>query len=156
MKKILLLVLCICTLSSCKDKEEKAVEELMTEIRQSYDSGNDVMCLRNIDTLRQRYPKAVEARKEALEIFQKASLRLAQKTLASVDSSLLVEQNKFRTLDSVVAAHKEQGIATEEELTSLTLQRLKRDSLQTRFDVLCAEIRYIRARQKQYADEEKK
>ena len=44
---------------------------------------------------------------------------------------------------------KAQGEATAEELTSLTLQRIRRDSLQTRFDVLCAQIRYIHKRQEQ-------
>lgn len=39
--------------------------------------------------------------------------------------------------------------ATADDLQTLTLMRIKRDSLQTRFDVQCAKIKYIHKRQKE-------
>lgn len=38
--------------------------------------------------------------------------------------------------------------ATAEELETVTLMRIKVDSLQTQFDVQCAKIKYIHKRQK--------
>ncbi len=152
MKKRIVLLLSVVTLSlctACKDKEEKAVEELMSEIREDYARGYDEECLRTIDTLRSRHPKAIDARREALKIYQDASLRLAQKRLAVVDSALTVEQGRLHVMDSIVQAHKAESKATEEELTGLTLQRILCDSLQTQFDVLCAEIRFIKMKQKE-------
>jgi hypothetical protein len=39
------------------------------------------------------------------------------------------------------------GTATAEQLRAVTHMRMHRDSLKTRFDVLCAKIKYIRRRQ---------
>lgn len=147
MKKIFFFLFLLPLLVSCEDKEQKAVDTLMEEIRQQYADGEDSVCIRSIDTLRARHPKAAEARREALGIYQQASLRLAQNRLAKVDEALLAAQAKYKQLDSLVSAHKAEGIATEEEFTSHTLQRILCDSLQTQFDVLCAEIRYIKKRQ---------
>ena len=147
MKKIFFYLFLLPLLASCEDKEQKAVDTLMEEIRQQYADGEDSACIRNIDTLRARHPKAAAARREALGIYQQASLRLAQNRLAKVDEALLAAQAKYKQLDSLVSAHKAERIATQEEFTSHTLQRLLCDSLQTQFDVLCAEIRYIKKRQ---------
>ena len=41
--------------------------------------------------------------------------------------------------------------ATEQELTDLTLLRMKRDSLKVQWDLLGAKIKYIRQKQKEIA-----
>ena len=122
-------------------------------MRESYAEGRDSACLAAIDTLRAKFPKAIAERKEALKLYQEASLRIAQKQLAYVDSALEAEKHIFRTMEKSVAAHKEKGIATAEELTALTRKRMLRDSLQTQFDVLCAKIKYIHKRQKQATEQ---
>ena len=119
----------------------------------NYAEGRDSACLAAIDTLRAKFPKAIAERKEALKLYQEASLRIAQKQLAYVDSALEAEKHIFRTMEKSVAAHKEKGIATAEELTALTRKRMLRDSLQTQFDVLCAKIKYIHKRQKQATEQ---
>lgn len=142
-------------LSSCETQEQrdkKALLQLMTQIRDDYDEGRDSSCLANIDTLRSRFPKALKERKECLTLFQKASLRKAQKELEAVDKALLSESARYEKMKHDVEEKKTAGIATPEEFTALTRQRMLRDSLQTKFDVLCAEIKYIHKRQKQ--DEE--
>ena len=133
-----------------RNRELKA---LVTEMRESYAEGRDSACLAAIDTLRAKFPKAIAERKEALKLYQEASLRIAQKQLAYVDSALEAEKHIFRTMEKSVAAHKEAGIATAEELTALTRKRMLRDSLQTQFDVLCAKIKYIHKRQKQATEQ---
>ena len=122
-------------------------------MRESYAEGRDSACLAAIDTLRAKFPKAIAERKEALKLYQEASLRIAQKQLAYVDSALEAEKHIFQTMEKSVAAHKEKGIATAEELTALTRKRMLRDSLQTQFDVLCAKIKYIHKRQKQATEQ---
>lgn len=134
---------------SCKDEKADALEKLMTEIRDDFKAERDSDCLVAIDSLRTRFPKAVNERKEALVLYQKASLRIAERDLAKTDLALEEAKSKFNNMQQSVNAHKESGVATAQELTDLTLQRMNRDSLQVRFDVLCAKIKYIHKRQKQ-------
>lgn len=141
------------TLAGCGEKQDRELKALVTEMRESYAEGRDSACLAAIDTLRAKFPKAIAERKEALKLYQEASLRIAQKQLAYVDSALEAEKHIFRTMEKSVAAHKEKGIATAEELTALTRKRMLRDSLQTQFDVLCAKIKYIHKRQKQATEQ---
>ena len=141
------------TLAGCAEKQDRELQALVTEMRESYAEGRDSACLAAIDTLRAKFPKAIAERREALKLYQEASLRIAQKQLAYVDSALEAEKHIFRTMEKSVAAHKEKGIATAEELTALTRKRMLRDSLQTQFDVLCAKIKYIHKRQKQATEQ---
>ena len=141
------------TLAGCAEKQDREQTALVTEMRESYAEGRDSACLAAIDTLRAKFPKAIAERKEALKLYQEASLRIAQKQLAYVDSALEAEKNIFQTMEKSVAAHKAKGIATAEELTALTRKRMLRDSLQTQFDVLCAKIKYIHKRQKQATEQ---
>ena len=94
--------------------------------------------------------------------------RLAQegivspKPLVKVDGEMLIDRlirvfmaNGASEIDvicneqmkAVVEQHKAELRATEEELTALTLLRLRRDSLQVQWDVLGAKIKYIRVKQ---------
>lgn len=143
------ILLLLCLFTACKDEEKASLEALMTQIRADYDAERDSDCLIGIDTLRNKYPKAIAERKEALGIYQKAQLRIAQKDLARTDSALEVEKVRFVEMEKAVNAHKAAGVATATELTGLTRQRMLRDSLQVQFDVLCAKIKYIHKRQKQ-------
>lgn len=141
------------TLAGCAEKQDKELQTLVTEMRKSYAEGRDSACLVAIDTLRAKFPKAINERKEALKLYQSASLRIAQKQLAYLDSALEAEKRIFRDMEKSVAAHKSAGTATAQELTALTRKRMLRDSLQTQFDVLCAKIKYIHKRQKQSAEQ---
>lgn len=148
-KKYFLYLLIFTLAWGCTDKTKEGAAQLMEEIRSDYEAGNDSACLIAIDTLRSRYPKAIAERKEALEYFQKASLRLVQNDLERTDKLLEQEKARYTRMQSEVDAHKAALNATAEELTALTVQRMLRDSLQTRYDVLCQEIRFIHKRQKE-------
>ncbi len=150
---LIIYIVLAATLAGCAEQQDRELKALVTEMRESYAEGRDSACLAAIDTLRAKFPKAIAERKEALKLYQEASLRIAQKQLAYVDSALEAEKYIFRTMEKTVAAHKEKGIATAEELTALTRKRMLRDSLQTQFDVLCAKIKYIHKRQKQATEQ---
>lgn len=133
-------------LCGCNGEGKKA-EELLGAIRTEYETGKYDDALAHIDSLRKKFPEAIEARKEALKIYQDAELKKAQTHLASLDTTLQRLRGEYDKLKTEVEQHKQQGVATAEELTRLTLRRLKLDSLQTRFDVEVAKIKYIHKRQ---------
>ena len=86
-------------------------------------------------------------RRAALRHKQDSSLLAAQQELAVVDSTLEAVKAQYERMKAEVEQHKADLCATEEELTGLTLLRMRRDSLQVQWDVLGAKIRYIRQKQ---------
>ena len=76
-------------------------------------------------------------------------MKRSQEELAIVDSMLEAVKHDYVYQKQKVEKDKQELRATPEELTLLTKTRVKRDSLQTRFDVLCAKIRYIHKKQKE-------
>ena len=93
--------------------------------------------------------KEIETRREALKHKQGTELKKSQEELAVVDSTLQAVKYEYEQLKQKVEKDKQELRATAEELTLLTKTRVRRDSLQTRFDVLCAKIRYIHKKQKE-------
>ena len=91
----------------------------------------------------------VDGRKAALKHKQDSALEASQKELAIVDSTLEVVKAEYERKKVEVEAHKAALQATEEELTALTLLRVRRDSLQMQWDMLGAKIKYIRQKQKE-------
>ncbi|MBQ9216482.1 MAG: membrane lipoprotein lipid attachment site-containing protein [Prevotella sp.] len=98
----------------------------------------------------------INRRKAALKEKQETELRKAQEDLRLTDSLLVVTNRQLDSLQQQVDAHKKALKATPEELTLLTLTRMKRDSIRTQFEVLGAKIRYIREKMKEVKSEEVK
>lgn len=149
MKKIITLLCLISfalTFSSCEEKNIEAAK-LLNQIHTYYDNGEYQSALDMVDSLRRTYPEAIEQRKEALVIFQQASLAMAQQNLAKVDSMLQVTEGELSMLKPQVESHRAQGIATAAELQHYTKLRVFRDSLQGIFNMECAKIKYIHKRQ---------
>ena len=80
---------------------------------------------------------------------QDSTLQAAQQELAIVDSALEATKTEYEQKKKEVEAHKAELKATAEELTSLTMLRIKRDSLQTQWNLLGAKIKYIRVKMKE-------
>ena len=65
-----------------------------------------------------------------------------------LQKEILQEVNrKYAKMKREAQAAHDAGTATAEQLRAVTHMRMHRDSLKTRFDVLCAKIKYIRKRQ---------
>lgn len=141
-------------LVACEEKHEEATS-LLAEIRDSYENGDYQAALIAIDSLRRTYPEAISQRKEALEIFQKASIAIAQGNLADVDSMLQKIDEEYKRLKPIVEAHRKSGDASAAELSYFNQLSARRDSLQGVFTVECAKIRYIRKRQQESEATEK-
>ena len=124
---IAIVAMALLTLASCGNKEEDKAQSLYSEIENLYQAGNYQATLDSIKVLREKYPKAIELRKKSLTLWQDANIKLAQHSALQV---VIAQMNA--TTD----------IATRNKL------RLKRDSLQVRYDTQCAVVRAVRMKQK--------
>ena len=148
MKKILWILLAV-VLTACGDDKQKAAEAMLAKANGQYERGQYDRALITIDSLRKVYPSAIETRKQALRLQQNVELKRSQEELALIDSALQAVKHDYEYQKQKVEKDKRELRATPEELTMLTKTRVRRDSLQTRFDVLCAKIRYIHKKQKE-------
>ena len=130
---IAIAAMALLTLASCGNKEEDKAQSLYSEIENLYQAGNYQAALDSIKVLREKYPKAIELRKKSLTLWQDANIKLAQQDIAVTDSALQVV---------IAQMNATTDIATRNKL------RLKRDSLQVRYDTQCAVVRAVRMKQK--------
>lgn len=130
---IAIVAMALLTLASCGNKEEDKAQSLYSEIENLYQAGNYQVALDSIKVLREKYPKAIELRKKSLTLWQDANIKLAQQDIAVTDSALQVV---------IAQMNAATDIATRNKL------RLKRDSLQVRYDTQCAVVRAVRMKQK--------
>ena len=136
-------------LSACSDGQQKAAEQLLARADQLFEQQQYDRALIVIDSLRKAYPTAIDIRRQALRLQQDIELKRSQEELAVLDSTLQAVKRDYEKMKEKVDKDKDELQATAEELTALTKARVRRDSLQTRFDVLCAKIRYIHKKQKE-------
>lgn len=136
-------------MTACADSKQNEATMLLEKASQEFEQGQYGRALLSIDSLRKVYPNAIETRRQALKLYQDIELKRSQEELAWVDSALQAVKHDYDYLRAKVEKDKEQLRATAEELTMLTKTRMRRDSLQTRFNVLCGKIRYIHKKQKE-------
>lgn len=121
-------------LLSCGPTESDKAAALVAQIEQLYADGKYQTVLDSITSLRQRYPKEVEARRRVLPIWQDASLRIAQADIARTDSAL---QATIAEMEAAKTIRERNFIG------------IRRDSLQVRYDVLVGTVRVIHRRQQE-------
>ncbi len=134
MKKYMWLILCTLLICSCTPSEDEKAARLLSQIKTLYKDGCYNEALDSIMALRMQFPKAIESRKEALRIWQNASLKQAQADIAQTDSAL---QTVLRS------------IPMESNLYKANMMRVECDSLKARYEAMCGVVRMIRMRQKQ-------
>lgn len=149
MKKFFISSIVIVTLVACGNNKQAAAEALLEQATTQFENKQYDHAFRTIDSLRRTYPEAIEARKAALKLYQEVALKQAQDDLANTDSLLLRVKAEYEQMSVRVAEAKAALKATPEMLQALTLKRMERDSLQVRFDVQCAKIKYIHKKQKE-------
>lgn len=153
MKKIIIIALTavlIAGIGACKgDDTNQKAEELLQTALQQFDAQQYAAARATIDSLRSRYPKAIEARKKALKLHQQVELKRAENELALTDSALQSAKREYDTQKRLAEQAHANGTATASQLTNVTRLRMKRDSLQVQFDMQCAKIKYIHKKQKE-------
>lgn len=120
--------------ASCTPTEEEKAAPLLTEINSLYEKGEYRVTLDSITSLRERFPKAVEARRKALAIWQEASLKMAQADVAKTD--ILLQEATAR-------------LVGETDLYKKNKLRVRCDSLRARYEAMCGVVKMIHVRQKQ-------
>lgn len=147
-KTIAICATCLLMTGCAKDRQKEAenwLQEATTQFEQGhYDEANAA-----IDSIRHLYPNAIDTRRKALSLHQSIELKRTQEELAVADSMLQQVQHNLNYQQAKVDKDKAELRATPEELTMLTLTRMKRDSLRTQCEVLGAKIRYIHKKQKE-------
>ena len=122
MKKYILAIIVLASCFACQPTEDEKAAPLMKKIETLYHDG------------RAQHPRAIKSRQRALVIWQDASLKMTQQDIGRTDSAL---QATIQQMNS------------ERSLLRCNQLRVKRDSLQVRYDALCGTVRIIHARQKQ-------
>lgn len=135
--------------TGCRSDAQEEANKLLKEAEAMYDRKQYAEALQVLDSLRYIYPTAIHARHEALKLKQDISLRQAQQELALVDSALQAVNANYKYLQNKVEREKADLSVTPQALDLLTRTRIKRDSLQVQFDVLCAKIKYINKKKKE-------
>ena len=142
-------ILATLAFAACRDNKQQQANLMLDRANQLFAEQKYDRALIVIDSLREVYPGAIDTRKRALRLQQDIELKRSQEELAVVDSALQAVKHDYEYQRQKVEKDKQQLRATADELTMLTKTRVRRDSLQTRFDVLCAKIRYIHKKQKE-------
>lgn len=133
MKYVWLVIIAV-TFVACAQTEDSKALSMLSKIEELYERGAYRQALDSITSLREKYPMAIQARKQALAIWQNASLEMAQLDIARTDSAL----------QAILTS-----IPLENNLYKANMLRVKRDSLKARYDAMCSVVRMIRVRQKQ-------
>lgn len=107
---------------------------MMKKIESLYQRGEYQATLNAITQLRAKHPRAIKSRQRALVIWQDASLKMTQRDIGLTDSALQATIQQMNAESSLLRRNQ---------------LRVKRDSLQVRYDALCGTVRIIHARQKQ-------
>ena len=135
MRKITaVLVTILFALVSCQVSQDEQAAPLATQIDSLCHAGRYQAALDSIRTLRARYPKAVNARRKALKLWQEASLKLTQADIARTDSALQRAIEAFNNAKNI---------------RERNLIGIRKDSLQIRYEALCGTVRVIHKRQQE-------
>lgn len=118
--------------AGCAHKCGTEADRRLAEIETLFADGRYQTVLDSISSLRRRCPEAVEQRRQALKIWQEASLKLTQADIARTDSAL---QAVTRQMEAATTIRERNFIG------------VKRDSLQVRYEALCGTVRVIHRRQ---------
>ena len=134
MKKYVFIIQILFIAVACEQNQGSKATQMLENIETYYNKGDYKRVLDSISVLRVKYPSAIEERKKALVIWQKASLKQAEQEIVKTDSAL-------QNIPSRIASAK--------TLLQKNLLGVKRDSLKARYDAMCSVVRMIRIRMKE-------
>lgn len=130
MKKMMLTIALVLAFAACTQRttEDDKAAQLLEKIETLNREGAYAAALDSITSLRQQFPRAVNARRRALEIWQEASLKMTQDDIGRTDSAL---QAVTRQMEAETNIYKRNMLG------------VKRDSLQARYEGLIGTVRVI-------------
>ena len=130
MKKMMLTMALVLAFVACTQRttEDDKAAQLLEKIETLNREGAYAAALDSITSLRQQFPRAVNARRRALEIWQEASLKMTQDDIGRTDSALQVVTRQMEA---------------ETNIYKRNMLGVKRDSLQARYEGLIGTVRVI-------------
>jgi hypothetical protein len=136
MKKMMLTMALVLAFAACTQRttEDDKAAQLLEKIETLNREGAYAAALDSITSLRQQFPRAVNARRRALEIWQEASLKMTQDDIGRTDSAL---QAVTRQMEAETNIYKRNMLG------------VKRDSLQARYEGLIGTVRVIHKKMKE-------
>ena len=137
----------ITALAGCDNGQDKVAEQWLVKAQALYAEKQYEEALAVIDSLRSQCPEAVEARKQALSLWQEIELAHAERDIEAIDHQLAAATAQYETMKAEADCCHAAGTATASQLEAVTRQRLLCDSLRGAFDVQCAKVKYIRRKQ---------
>ncbi len=148
--KFIIVLSAAAVIMACGGKNDRqAADELLQQAKTLFQQQKYEAALTSLDSLRSKYHDQIEARKQGIKLRQDIELKKAQNELAVVDSALLATTKYYNDIKAIAEKAKNAGIATAKQLDEVTMQRMKRDSLQVKFDILGGQIRYIHQKQRE-------
>ncbi len=140
-------ILLISGLTACNNNQVSPADKMISEIEAYIAQGDFISALDSISSLRSKYPTSIEARRNALRLWNEASLLQAQHEVEVTDSLLM--ETIFQ-IDSCMELTKNLELIPEDKLLEQNMLRNKRDSLMARYDAECGVVRIIREKMKDY------
>lgn len=123
--------------------KEREAGIMLEKAQKLFESDKHAEVRATIDSLRHRYPQAVETRKKALKLYQDNELKIAQLHIACLDKALSKAQKEVGLMEKEVEQLKSDGKITAGKLSALTRKKIEADSLKALFDMECSKIKYI-------------
>ena len=118
-------------MTACQTQSHREAQAMLDSARMACDNQRYQEALNTIERLRSQYPDEIEVRKEALKLFQDASLKMAQADIAVTDSALQATTAQMQA---------------EQRIYERNMLGVKKDSLQARYEALIGVVRMIRKR----------
>lgn len=98
MKKIIGILCVACLWGACGNGDEEKAQTFLQEAESAWRAGDFNRAKLQIDSIRIRYPKAFDARKQGVRLMQKVELDEQRKGLVYLDSMLQAKQQEFESM----------------------------------------------------------
>ena len=86
-------------LASCGENPiEKQAGEMLEKAQTEFKGGDYAKAIATIDSLRKKFPKAIEARKQALKLYQEVELKRAEIQVQNADTVLQRVEREYQEL----------------------------------------------------------
>lgn len=107
MKKLFIIPIIAILITGCGNSDEKKASQRLDVARQALNNNNFNEAKLEIDSIKLLYPKAFNARKEGIRLMQEIEFGEQVRTIAYLDSVLLVKQQAFEDIKSKFILEKD-------------------------------------------------
>lgn len=107
MKKLFILSFATLLLLACGDGAEKHAAAKLASAREAFEAGNFNLAKTEIDSIKIRYPKALEARKAGIRLMKQVELKEQEQTVVYLDSLLTEKEAEFEAIKGKFVLEKD-------------------------------------------------